>query len=272
MLGNGTSGSAAGGTSLWRSLQINVRVVHALLMREVITRFGRENVGVLWLLGEPMLFTLGVTALWTAAGMNHGSSLPIVAFAITGYSSVLMWRNSVNRCNAGIRANFNLLYHRNVRVLDVFVTRIILEMAGATGSFIVLTCFFIAIEWIVPPVDPLQVIGGWLMLAWFGAALAVTIGSATTYSELVDRLWHPASYLLFPLSGAAFMVDWLPPKLREFVMLLPMVHGVEIIREGYFGNVVRTHYDLLYMASVNLVLSLVGLVLVRDAARRAESE
>ena len=75
-------------------------MLHALLMREIITRFGRENLGVLWLVAEPMLFTLGVTTLWTAAGLHHGSPIPIVAFAVTGYSSVLMWRNCATRAGS----------------------------------------------------------------------------------------------------------------------------------------------------------------------------
>ena len=49
-----------------------------------------------------------------------------------------------------------------------------------------------------------------------------------------------------------------------------MVHGVEMVREGYFGSTVRTHYDLGYMAMCCLALTLVGLFLVRDAGRRAE--
>ncbi len=157
-----------------------------------------------------------------------------------------------------------------MQVIDVFLTRIILEIAGATGSFIVLALFFTIGGWIKPPEDLLKVLQGWLMLAWFGTALSLTIGAATAYSEIVERLWHPASYLLFPLSGAAFMVEWLPPAGREVVLLLPMVHGVEMVREGYFGSTVRTHYDLGYMAMCCLVLTLIGLFLVRDAGRRAE--
>jgi capsular polysaccharide transport system permease protein len=257
-------------TSFFRSLAIQRRVMHALMMREVITRFGRDNLGVLWLIGEPMIFTLGVTALWIFAGMNHGSSLPIAAFAITGYSSVLMWRNSVNRSVGALQVNFNLLYHRNVQVLDVLLTRILLEMAGATMSFIVLSIIFISAEIIEPPADMLQVLFGWLMLAWFGISIALVVGAGTTYSELVEKFWHPTSYLLFPLSGAAFMVDWLPKAAQKVVLLLPMVHGVEMIREGYFGNVVRTRYDLGYMATCCLVLTLLGLFLVRDAGKRVQ--
>lgn len=255
-------------TTFARSLHIQRQVIHALLMREVITRFGRENVGVLWLVGEPMIFTLGVMALWSAAGLQHGSSLPIVAFAITGYSSVIVWRNTVSHCNSGLQQNLNLLYHRNVRVFDVFVTRILLETSGATASFVLLTIASVTVEWIRPPVDLFTVIGGWLLLCWFGAALGILIGAATSYTEIIDRLWHPASYLLFPLSGAAFMVDWLPPAGRDVVLLLPMVHGVEMVRAGFFGDLVATHHDPAYLCVCNLVLTLVGLFVLRDAARR----
>ena len=258
--------------SFMRSLAIQRRVIGALLMREVITRFGRDNLGVLWLVGEPMLFTMGVASLWIALGLNHGSGIPIVAFAITGYSSVLVWRNTVGRCNSAIQQNINLLYHRNVRVIDVMATRILIEVCGASGSFIVLSVFFIAVELVAPPVDMLQVLGGWLMLVWFGAALALTMGALTSYSELIERIWHPTAYLLFPLSGAAFMVDWLPPAFQKTVLLLPMVHGVEMVREGFFGNTVRTHYDVAYMATCCLVLTWTGLFLTHDAARRVEAE
>jgi len=51
-----------------------------------------------------------------------------------------------------------------------------------------------------------------------------------------------------------------------------MVHGVELMREGYFGRIVRTHYDMGYMASVNLGLTILGLLLLRDASRRVGSK
>lgn len=256
--------------SLPKSLAIQRRVLHALLMREVITRFGRKNLGVLWLAVEPMLFTLGVTTLWTLAGMHRGSPIPIVAFAVTGYSSVLMWRNSASRSSTAVEQNKPLLFHRRVQIIDVLLTRTTLEIGGATCSFIVLACLFMFIGWMPPPIDLLEVAFGWVMLAWFGASLALLIGAGSAFSEVVERLWHPVAYLLFPLSGAAFMVDWMPHSLQKYVLLLPMVHGTEILREGWFGNVVPTHYDLSYMATCCLVLSLAGFYLQREAGRRIE--
>jgi capsular polysaccharide transport system permease protein len=257
-------------SDLFSSFAIQRRVIGALLMREIITRFGRDNLGVLWLFFEPMLFTLGVLALWVGAGLHHSSQISIVAFSITGYSSVLVWRNCANRCSMAIQPNLNLLYHRNVRVLDLFLTRVIIEICGATTSFFILSTIFTAAGLMEPPVDMLRVLQGWLLLCWFGTGLALTIGGATAYSDTVEKLWHPVSYILFPLSGAATMVDWLPTNLRDTILLLPMVHGVEMLRDGFFGSAVRTHYDVAYLSLSCLVLSLVGLMLVAGAGRRVE--
>ncbi|MCD6026107.1 MAG: rkpT bexB ctrC [Solimicrobium sp.] len=254
-------------SALHRSLQIQLRVIGALLMREVITRYSRHNIGFLWLFFEPMMFTLGVTTLWSFAGGHNFSNIPIAAFALTGYSSVLLWRNMPGRCSKAMEPNLALMYHRNVKVVDIFSARLILEMAGATVSFITLAIIFTAIGWIKPPEDILKIIFGWGMLAWFGSALALLIGALSERSEIVEKLWHPASYLLFPLSGAAFMVAWLPDSAQKFFLLLPMVHGIELLREGYFGSMVHAHYDIAYMAIVNLCLTLAGLSQVRVISR-----
>lgn len=248
---------------LMRSLAIQRRVVHALIMREVLTRYGRHNIGFLWLFIEPMIFTLAVTALWTATKAVHGSDLPIVAFAITGYSSVLLWRNMPTRTIGAVSTNLALLYHRNVQAIDIYFARLFLEIIGATTSFVFLSGFFYAIGWLELPEDVLQVIGGWLMLAWFGMGLALLFGAWSEFSEVVEKLWHPTSYILFPLSGAAFLVDVLPQNARDAILYLPMIHGTEFLREGYFGSRINAHYDMGYLALCNLGLTICGLILTR---------
>ena len=250
-----------------QSLQVQLRILRALFMREVLTRYGRHNIGFLWLFVEPMIFTLGVTALWTATKSVHGSNLPIVAFALTGYSSVLLWRNMPGRCIGALQGSLSLLFHRNIRVLDIYVARLMLEFGGATISFTTLGLLFISIGWLAPPEDILEIAGGWLIIAWFGSALAIWLGALSHEYELVDKIWHPLAYLIFPLSGSAFMVDVLPKLAQEVVLYLPMVHGVEIVREGYFGAAARAHYNLSYVLPFCLVLSGLALFQVRKVAK-----
>ena len=248
--------------ALGPALAVQGRVVFALLMREVLTRYGRHNIGFLWLFVEPMLFTLGVTALWSLTKSLHGSTIPITAFALTGYSSVLLWRNMPGRCINAVEPNRSLFYHRHVRLPDIFAARLLLELGGATMSFILLGVIFCGLDLLEPPEDLLTVMTGWGLVAWFGMALALLLGTLSLRSELVEKLWHPFSYLTFPLSGAAFMVDALPRDVQDLALYLPMVDGVEMVRDGYFGSYAHAHYDAGYLVAVSLILSLLGLSLL----------
>lgn len=259
-------------TAIGRSASVQWRVIHALLMREILTRYGRHNIGFLWLFVEPMAFTTGVTALWSFAGAGHGSSLPIVAFALTGYSSVLLWRNMPARCIHAIEPNLGLMYHRNVRAMDIYAARLLLEAGGASISFMTLSIFYIYIGWLDVPVDVLTIIEGWLLLAWFGAALAVFLGALSEKSELVDKIWHPIAYLIFPLSGAAFMVDALPQNIQYYALFIPMVNGVEMVRDGFFGHLIKAHYDVSYLVTCCLVLTFAALTQLAQIARNITPE
>lgn len=262
----------ASGNSQQAALRIQSRVISALLLREIITRYGRHNIGFLWLFVEPMLFTLGVTLLWGVLKLNHVSTLPITAFAITGYSSILLWRNMPGRLIGSIGPNLALMYHRQVKVMDVFSARLLLEFMGATISFIVLTIGFSAFEWMTWPEDLLKVTVGWLMLTWFGCGLALLLGALSEDYEIIEKLWHPFAYLLMPLSGAGFIVDSLPKAFQEYILYLPMINAVEYVREGFFGSAMVAHYDMGYMAVANLVLTALGMAKTRVVSSKVIPE
>ena len=260
--------------SLRRSLAIQLRVVGALLLREVLTRFGRHNIGFLWLFVEPMLFTLVIAAVWywvRDKGL-HGSSLPILPFAITGYSTILLWRNAANRCASAVRPNVALLYHRNVAVIDLFAARLLLEIAAATTSLIVLLGALVLLGQAAKPADLLTMVGGWLLMVWFAVALGLIIGPLAERSNSFHRIWQMLHYPLFPLSGALFLVDWLPAQVQPIILWVPMVNGVEMLRAGYYGSAIQSHYSAGYLAMVNLIMLWFGLKLVDRSKRMVNSE
>ncbi len=258
--------------SLTQSLRIQGRVVHALILRESLTRYGRNNLGFLWMFLEPMAFTLIVAAIWVTIKDRHSISLPVIAFVITGYSSVLLWRGMPGRCMNAISSNRALMHHRNVRLIDLFAARLLLELVGVTASFVVLTLVFTLLGAMNWPENIPMVVLAWFLLFWFGAAFAILIAGLSIRSELVEKIWSPLSYLIFPISGAAFMVDWLPATVQPWVLILPMVHCTEMLREGYFGGVVRTHFNVSYVIVFAMLTTLLGLAVQRSASRNLGPE
>jgi ABC-2 type transport system permease protein/capsular polysaccharide transport system permease protein len=257
--------------SFMRSLAIQRRVIWALIMREMITLFGRKGLGFAWMFLEPMLFTLVVTSLWTMIGAHKSSSIPIAAFALTGYSCVLLWRNMPGRAESAVMMNRPLMYHRNVRIMDLFLARLILTAGGATLSFILLGVFFTWIGMIKPPENPLLVLEGWIMMGLFGMSLAIFIGTLNAKWFWVEKVWHPLSYILMPLSGAALLLDSLPKKAQDFLLLIPMVHGCECIRDGYFGSKFTAHYSPAYIIIWSIFLLLTAMLALKKISKNIES-
>jgi capsular polysaccharide transport system permease protein len=244
------------------ALKTQMRIVGALLMREIITRYGRHNIGFMWLFVEPMMFTLGVLMVWTLLG-GHKTQLPVVLFTLSGYSTVLLWRNTINRCGNAIVPNQTLMHHRNVRAMDLFVTRIVLEAAGATMSFLLLGVALGLLGQLPMPQDLLKMVCAWLLLTWFSASMALLIGGLVVMSEAVERVWHVISYLFLPVSGAFFMVSWLPQRFQHAVLWVPTVSCTELLREGWLGTSIHAMYDIPYVMVFNLVIMLPGLLLIR---------
>ena len=253
------------------SARIQRRVIGALLLREMLTRFGRHNIGFLWLFVEPMLFTAGVLGIWTLYHQNR-TPFPLTAFCISGYGTVLLWRNTIGRCGNAVEPNRALMHHRNVRVIDLFLARIILEIAGASVSFLCLLMIFTVLGDIPPPDYISKMILAWALLAWFSASMALNVGPLATISEPFERFWHVFAYLFLPASGAFFAVSMLPPHLQSIATWIPTVNCTELLREGMFGTGVTAHYNLYYMMALNLSLMVPGLLLIRHIQMTVEGE
>jgi ABC-type polysaccharide/polyol phosphate export permease len=245
-----------------------MRVVWALLLREIITRYGRHNIGFMWMFVGPMLLILVIVTIHSYYNMRTIGEISIVGFGVTGYSAAFLWRNMVNRCLLAIEPNLALMYHRNVKVLDIYAARISLEAVGETIAFVLLSTIFIVLGWMDLPVDILKVLEGWIMLSWFGAALGLTLGALSEMEETVAKFWRPLNFATLITSGAFFMVEWLPENVRNVLLYFPMIHGMELVREGYFGSTIHAYYNLGYMAFWCLGLTLAGLLLVRASQYR----
>lgn len=245
------------------------QVLGALLRRDMLTRFGRHNIGFLWLFADPMLFivTFTVAYVWMR-GMSSLHGLNIMAFFLTGYSAIFLVRNSASAPGKCIRANRSLMHHRNVRIMSVYLSGICLEVLGGTIAFLTLGAAFICFGWMDFPQDILKLLFGWALVCWFGTSLGLTVAPAiASESPLFKRLWALFMLAIFPLSGAMSMNDWLPNSFQDVIYWMPMVHGVELMREGYFGMAVHAHYDLAYASFSCLVLTVVGMALNREVER-----
>lgn len=248
-------------------MQVQIRCIHALLIRDMMMRYGRDNIGFLWVVLEPMLLTAGVMGIWSLIKPPYEHDIRVIAIVLTGYMPLTLWRHMTGAGIFIFRRNIGLLYHRNVSLLDVFVSRMLLEFAGATTALTVVTSLVTIAGLIDPPRDIGPAIVGWLLMGALSVGQALCFAVLTERSEVWERFIQPYQYLMLPLSGTFFMVDWLPSSAQKLIWFNPTVHCYEMFRAGFFGEEVPTHFASWYpsiWAAILVALGIWGLGSVRD--------
>lgn len=256
----------------FKPINTHFRIIGALILREMSTRFGREGFGFAWIILEPLVFCVAVIILWTLTKPAYEHGIRVSAFTMTGYMCILLMRHLIQYSVSAMQANVGLLHHRHVKPIHIYVSRHILEFGGATGAFVVVYVALIAIGQISPPHNYLLLYCGWLLLAWSGIGLATVMAGLAIRFEMLERVISLFTYLLIPLSGAFFMIAWLPPKAQKIFLMIPFPHAVEMLRAGVFGEFVETHYNFLYPLGWGMAFNIIGLLLIASARDRIEIE
>lgn len=248
----------------WRhALGVQADVVGALLMREIHTRYGRDNLGYIWMFLEPALLTAAVIGIHTAGHSYDAGGVEPVPFVIIGYTTFILFRTIFTRADRVLEANAPLLYHRQVSLFDMVFARALLELGSILFVLAVLLAVAIVAGFAEPPVRPLAMLAGIALLWLWSLGLAMLIAAATVENRIVEKFVHPIGYILLPLSGAFYMVDWIPGAYREAVAWFPMTQMFELIRYGHFRDAPDTYVQPVYLMFAVGAVILAGLAALR---------
>ena len=257
----------AGEPGLMAGIRNQTRVIKALTIREISERYGTEGLGYFWVFGEPMLLCFGVMVLWTILKNNHGGTVGIGLFALTGYSHVQLFRHCVFNASQAISRSVWLAYHSSVHPLDVMIAKTLMGSLGIFGAFVIGYAILYVFGGVDLPRDPLLVVGAWALDTLFCFAFSLIIVGISEMSHLAEKLLHPIMYLTIPLTGVFTLTDWLPVAARKVLVWSPLVNAVEMLRAGVFPADIRTYWDPGYILFSSLICLAVGLPLVSYARK-----
>jgi capsular polysaccharide transport system permease protein len=240
------------------------RVIQALLLREMQVRFGRDNIGILWIIIEPMMFAITVTLMHAASGFaQHGRGEDVYAFTVIGYCLFIIFRNIFNRAESAIHESLNLFYHRAVSPLDIVVAKSLVDMIGCTCAVVILLGFGIALDLCDWPARPLYLVAATVMIYWLTLGLSMLVAAYAHKHHFFGRLVHPFSYAMVPLSGAFVTMGFLPTWAREYMAWNPMMTIFEMARYGQFEVATDEYVYSTFAFAVCSALSYWGLLAMR---------
>jgi capsular polysaccharide transport system permease protein len=249
------------------ALEGQLRVIHALVIREMLTRFGASRLGYLWLVGEPAMLAFGVSTIHWASGHSIGNNIPPFLFYGLGYAPFFMFRSIFTRNASAVVASRSLLFHRSIALHDICISRSLVEFV----AIVPIVAIFVVIGLFYMEVWPSNL--GVMMLALCLSAVlshgfGCLIGALVVFYEPLERITHPLTYLMMPLSGAFFMVESMPPELQSAFLWVPLVHVHEMFRDGMWGGKIISHYSISYVLLWILAVNLLGMAALRVSRQK----
>lgn len=247
-----------------------IDVIYALTVRDLMGRFGRKNLGFIWTVLEPMILTAGVMLVWSMIKEPIIHGIPVITFVMTGYMPLTLSRHYSGATIRLLRNSSGLLYHRPISHVDILLARMLLEFLSCTLAGV--TIYFIVVSTGLSPSaeDPPLLLAGWLMAGWHFGVVGVLTGVLTEYWEPLEKFVQPIQYLQLPVSGAFFMVDWVPSYAQKLLLWNPSIHCYEMIRGGYLGEGIATHFSVTYLALVTLGMTFVAALAVANVREHVE--
>ena len=227
------------------------RIVIALLIREMASRFGNKPGGYLWALLEPAGYVLLMTSVFRVVTHTPalGDSFPY--FYASGYMGFFFYNGTLSYVGGALSGNKALLNYPTVAPIDTVVARFILQML--TCVFVALATFYIIIEFEMqrPPN-----INWWPILeaATLGGFLALGVGMSNTvlflkfpvYQSVYGIMTRP----LLLISGVFFIPEGMPMPYRDILTINPVVHVITLFRTGLFPEYRATSLDLSYLYAI----------------------
>ena len=244
-----------------------VRVVAALVMRQMHLAMSRDRSYYLWLIVETFLqIGLIIFGYWLL-GHEFVLDMPAAVFAIVGASAWLMFRTTI-RMMLVSESMAAITQFPKVFYIDVLVSQAIF-----VGIFylLIVAVFLAGVDYFgyVFHVESVLAFIVWWFALWllaFGTGLACAgLSLRATWGR---RFVQIAVRMLVIFSGVAFVTEQLPLDYKVYFLWSPVLHAIQSLRDALLVEYDSVDADAFYFFAALVLVLAFGLAMDRSARLR----
>lgn len=240
-----------------------VRVLIAMILREMTTRYGRTAGGYIWAVLEPIAFIAMFSIIFSQITRDPalGRSFPLF-FAI-GVVTFIFYRETADKAGGAFAFNKPLFTYPHVTILDAIIARCTLQFLTQVFVAMIVFAGIFVIEGLRPNID----LGPIFMAFGLATALGIAIGTLNCTLFAFIPTWQNIFGLfnrpLFIISGIFFTPEMLPPDIRFVLLFNPLVHIIGLARRGFYSTYEADYVNWAFIVGLPLITMTVALILLR---------
>lgn len=254
-------------------LSVTLSVWRALFLRESLARLFSARAAWFWLILEPTFHAAYLVFIFTVVRVRTVGGIDTTVWILVGLLAFFMFRRPGNQVMNSVGANKALFAYRQVKPVDTALVR------GGLEGFLMIFIAGVQLAGAallghdVVPDDPLQVVAAFALLWLIGLGFGLVTSVISELLPEVGRVIRMVMMPLYLISGVMFPIALVPVPYRDWLMVNPIAHGLELARSGF-----AEHYHMVpgvsgsYMLGCAVVLLFFGLALQRGFATRLASQ
>lgn len=248
---------------LRESWGVTWNVWHAMFMREMTARTMADRMSWFWMIFEPMAVVGVMIAIrGVISGGRHVAGADFIPWVLVGMMGFTLFRENMMRLLGAVDANSGLFTYRQVKPVDTVLVRGFLEFMLKSFIFLLFIALGSLMKFDLLPHRPLEALLDWLSLWALGLGAGLLVSAAASLVSEIGTIVKLLNLPLLILSGVIFPLNYIPHEYQKYVLLNPIVHGLESLRLNFFpGYYSLDGIDLTYLWFWALTMMTLGLML-----------
>jgi capsular polysaccharide transport system permease protein len=240
-----------------------MRVLFALVVREMSTKFGRSWGGYFWAVAEPLGGIVLLTIAFSFAFRKPPLGSNFALFYATGIIPFYLFINVTASVGQAVASNRGLLTYPVVRPLDAVLAKFITDFT--TMLIIGVLLYTAIIRYYALPVtlDLAAIFNGFLLMGLLGLGFGTLNCVIFCFWPTWRHIWSMLTKPVFILSGLFFTFESLPPQAQAIVWYNPLIHPIGLLRSGFYSGYEPAYVAPGYVLGIAAGCFLVGAYLLR---------
>ncbi len=239
------------------------RVIAALVLREMATRYGRSPGGYIWAFLEPLGGIIILSYAFSLLLRTPSLGTSFILFFAAAYLPLQVYSNVAGTTQHALPYSKALLRYPVVTWVDAILARFLLN--GLTSSLVT----YVLLAAILAFTETRSVLDFVPLFQAVGLALLVGLGVGSFNSVIAgffpiyQRIWQIISRPLFLASGLFYIYEELPPLAQDILWFNPLMHISGLMRTGVFTTYHPEYISKTYVVVFGLFFAFFGVLLLR---------
>lgn len=252
------------GTNITKDTSCNYKViisiVYAFVFREFQRKYDKGYFRYFSIILAPSVQLGVMVAIFTIMGKKTVVGLNIPLFVLTGILPYGFFTSAGN-CLTIVAGNRALLNYRQVKIIDVILSSILMELLVTMLAFCggLFVCWYLSLTIMI--YNPLSLMLAFGLLFFFTFGVSMVLSVIGFYFAEFNYAIQVIFRALFYISGVFFSIENVPVQYQKYLLWNPLLQLIEFIRFSFVGFNLPHELSYLYLSKCTIVTFLIGISL-----------